>query len=200
MRPTNSRLSAEERKHLILEAALNVFAQKGFSGARTKEIAQEAGVSETLLFRHFVNKENLYAEARQHLFAHHPIAEEIEPAMQAGDDREVLYIIARHIMEHVGCDERIVRLTFFSSLEGLRMAEHQSTPIQILEGYFAKRKQEGALQAKDPRLAARFFMFALFLYVSDIHMNFAGSPLGIINEEAARNLADLFMDGLVPRE
>jgi TetR/AcrR family transcriptional regulator len=200
MTPTNNRLSAEERKVLILEAALNVFAQKGFSGARTKEIAKEAGVSETLLFRHFDNKEKLYAEALHHLFAHHPVVEEMEPAMRAGDDREVLYTIARHIMEHVGRDKRIVRLTFFSSLEGLKMAEHESTPILILEGYLARRVEEGALRVKDPRLAARFFLFAVFLYVSDKHVHFVGEPLEISDEDAARALADMFMDGLLPRD
>lgn len=200
MTPTNNRLSAEERKVLILEAALNVFAQKGFSGARTKEIAKEAGVSETLVFRHFENKENLYAEALNQLFSHHPVVEEMEPAMQAGDDRAVLYTLARHIMEHGRRDERIVRLTFYSSLEGLRMAEHESSPIEILEGYLARRMEEGALRARDPRLAARFFLFAVFLYVSDIHMQFAGTPLPVSDEEAARALVDMCLEGLLPRE
>ena len=115
-------------------------------------------MSETILFRHFKNKENLYAEALHHLFANHPVREEMEPAMRADDDREVLYTIARHIMEHVGRDKRIVRLTLFSRLEGLHTAEHVGTPIQILEDYFSKRMQQGALRAKDPRLAARFFL------------------------------------------
>ncbi len=200
MPPNDSRMSAEQRKLLILEAALNVFAQKGFSGARTKEIAREAGVSETLLFRHFKNKENLYAEALQHLFAHHPVGEEMEPAMHKGDDRQVLYTIARHIMDHVGRDKRIVRLTLFNSLEGLQIAEHVRGPIQILEDYFAERMQQGALRAKDPHLTARFFMYAVFLYVTDIHTSFAGEPLVASNEEAAWTLADIFMDGLLPRE
>jgi TetR/AcrR family transcriptional regulator len=193
-------MSAEQRKLVILEAALNVFAQKGFSGARTKEIAREAGVSETILFRHFKNKDNLYAEALHHLFVHHPVGEEMGPAMRAGDDREVLYTIARHIMEHVGHDERIVRLTLFSSLEGLHPADHVRTPIHILESYFAKRMQEGALRYKNPHLTARFFLFAVFMYVSDINKSISGNLQAVSDEDAARNLADIFMDGLLPRE
>ena len=42
MPPGDNRMSAEQRKLLILEAVLNAFAQKGFSGARTKEISREA--------------------------------------------------------------------------------------------------------------------------------------------------------------
>jgi AcrR family transcriptional regulator len=47
-----------ERQTQIIEAALNVFAEKGFDGARTKEIAEAAGVSEALVFKHFKNKES----------------------------------------------------------------------------------------------------------------------------------------------
>ncbi|KMY68249.1 hypothetical protein AAU61_00595 [Desulfocarbo indianensis] len=120
--------------------------------------------------------------------------------MRVGDDREVPYAIARHVMERVSRDKRIVRSTLFSSLEGLHMAEHEGTPIQILEGYFAKRMQEGALRAKDPHLAARFFLFAVSFYVTDIYIKFFGEPLVVSDKEAAWTLADMFMDRLLPLE
>jgi AcrR family transcriptional regulator len=47
------------RQAQILEAALNVFSKKGFDGARTKEIASEAGISEALVFKHFKSKESI---------------------------------------------------------------------------------------------------------------------------------------------
>jgi len=56
------RIPARERRRLILESSTNVFAEKGFSGASTKELALAAGISEALLFRHFTSKEALYAE------------------------------------------------------------------------------------------------------------------------------------------
>ena len=59
MPPGDNRMSAEQRKLLILEAVLNVFAQKGSSGARTKEISREARGSQTVLLRHLSNKDNL---------------------------------------------------------------------------------------------------------------------------------------------
>jgi TetR/AcrR family transcriptional regulator len=44
----------------ILDAALGLFAEKGYAGATTRVIAQEAGVSELTLFRKFKTKENLF--------------------------------------------------------------------------------------------------------------------------------------------
>src|SRR5579862_6763029 len=55
------RLSGEARREAIIEAARSVFAEKGFFGATTRELAGEAGVSEALLFKHFPNKQALYA-------------------------------------------------------------------------------------------------------------------------------------------
>lgn len=48
-----------ERREQILEAALNVISKKGFDGTRTKEIAEAAGVSEALVFKHFKTKESI---------------------------------------------------------------------------------------------------------------------------------------------
>jgi AcrR family transcriptional regulator len=47
----------------ILRAAAAVFAEEGFRGATTRRIAQEAGVNEITLFRHFGSKERLLMEA-----------------------------------------------------------------------------------------------------------------------------------------
>jgi AcrR family transcriptional regulator len=46
-----------------LAAAREVFNEKGYAGASTREIAERAGVSETLMFRHFRNKAGLFREA-----------------------------------------------------------------------------------------------------------------------------------------
>ncbi len=50
------------RRRLIVESVTPVFARKGFAGVTTKEIAEAAGVSEALVFRHFPTKAALYEE------------------------------------------------------------------------------------------------------------------------------------------
>jgi AcrR family transcriptional regulator len=54
------KLSGEERREAIVRAVRRVFAEKGFHGTTTRELAEAAGVSEALLFKHFPNKEELY--------------------------------------------------------------------------------------------------------------------------------------------
>lgn len=57
----SSRLSSDERREAIVEAVKGVFAEKGFDGTTTRELANAAGVSEALLYKHFPSKESLYA-------------------------------------------------------------------------------------------------------------------------------------------
>jgi AcrR family transcriptional regulator len=57
---SKTRLSGEERRGSILRAAARVFAENGFRGTTTKALAEAAGVSEALLFKHFPSKEAIY--------------------------------------------------------------------------------------------------------------------------------------------
>jgi AcrR family transcriptional regulator len=56
------RLDSDERRKAIVAAAVPLFARKGFAGTTTRELAEAAGISEALLFRHFPSKKQLYGE------------------------------------------------------------------------------------------------------------------------------------------
>jgi AcrR family transcriptional regulator len=56
-----ARLSSEERRAAIIKAVRRTFAEKGFHGTTTRELAEAAGVSEALLFKHFPSKEALFS-------------------------------------------------------------------------------------------------------------------------------------------
>src|SRR5919107_1928215 len=55
------RMAAEDRRLQIALTAMRLFSERGFRGTTTKEIAQAAGVSEAIIFRHFATKEDLYS-------------------------------------------------------------------------------------------------------------------------------------------
>jgi AcrR family transcriptional regulator len=60
---TRVRMPAAERRADIARAAREVFVERGPAGARTKEIAERAGITEAFMFRVFNGKEELYQEA-----------------------------------------------------------------------------------------------------------------------------------------
>jgi TetR/AcrR family transcriptional regulator len=54
---------ADQTRARILEAAIRQFSMNGLAGARTEQIAEEAGVNKALLYYYFKGKEALYAAA-----------------------------------------------------------------------------------------------------------------------------------------
>jgi len=68
------RLRPEVRRERLVEAATQVFAERGYEGARVEQIADAADVSPGLLYRHFEGKQELYTEilqlANRELMAH----------------------------------------------------------------------------------------------------------------------------------
>jgi AcrR family transcriptional regulator len=52
-----------EPRRLLLESARDLFSRQGYRATSTREIADHAGVSETLMFRYFGSKAGLFREA-----------------------------------------------------------------------------------------------------------------------------------------
>src|SRR4051812_49755891 len=91
------RLDAEERRRAIIGAALPLFARKGFAATTTKELAEAAGVSEALIFKHFPSKAALYGEILQAGCVGDPVLEQmraLEPST------ETLVRIVRGLVAH----------------------------------------------------------------------------------------------------
>lgn len=68
MATATERKSAEERRADVLEAAREVFAEHGLSGASTDEIARKAGISQPYLFRLFRTKKELFIATTERCF------------------------------------------------------------------------------------------------------------------------------------
>src|SRR3954466_11284509 len=87
-----TRMTGEQRRQHFIDAALHLFSTSGFRGTSTKAIAEAAGVSEALLFRHFPSKADLYAAILIEKAQATGLAERIEEfrRLAAGDDDEAL--------------------------------------------------------------------------------------------------------------
>src|SRR5215216_1954166 len=60
MAPPSPRRSATERRREIIEIAISHFAQHGYNGTSTDQVAREAGISQPYLFRLFGTKRELF--------------------------------------------------------------------------------------------------------------------------------------------
>jgi len=199
----NTRMSGEERRSSIIEAALGLFAEKGFSGTRTREIAERAGISETLIFQHFKTKEALYSAAFKQLITRHPPVKAINRTAAARDDAGILREIALHAVGHCRHEPRLLRMSLYGALEGLSVRnETQEGPTltDLLAGYIEQRIKDGVFNKVNPRLAARLFFDSIIMYMLDQKVNFTGPALPCTDEEAVETLVHVFLNGLAARK
>ncbi len=89
------RLTSEERRRLVEQAATEAFAERGYAGASIDEIARRAGVSAPVVYDHVASKLELYRRLlertrnellelwRAHLFGDEPAAVRIPRAIEA---------------------------------------------------------------------------------------------------------------------
>src|SRR3954452_24427234 len=55
------RMKSEQRRAAIVHSAIHLFAEKGFRGTTTRELAAAVGVTEPVLYEHFRTKSDLYS-------------------------------------------------------------------------------------------------------------------------------------------
>ncbi len=69
---TRVRLKATERRSQILDTASLLFAERGYHGVTTRELAQRLAITEPILYRHFSSKDDLWREVKRlHRFPFH---------------------------------------------------------------------------------------------------------------------------------
>jgi TetR/AcrR family transcriptional regulator len=158
------RLSAEDRKAAIVEAAVHLFAEKGFRGTTTRELAAAVGVSEPVLYQHFSTKSELYSAIIEVICSeeHAETDAELEERSAAGDDAGFFQTLGEAIIGWYEEKPEAIRLLLYSALEGHelkdRFVETQvSILYTILTEYIGRRVEQGMFRAMDPYLAARAF-------------------------------------------
>lgn len=195
------RLSSEARRAQIIDTALTIFAEKGFAGTRTREIAETAGISETLIFQHFQTKDGLIRAALAALFHSHPVGGELQEELKHSDDEGFFRVIAMHFIEHNRKDPRIMKLVLHSSLEGRHFGELTQddtgpSMLNLISGYIQKRIDEGAFVKVNAEIAARLFVETVFMYIADQAATISGPRLPYSDSEVVETLVGIYLGGL----
>jgi len=148
----------------LLDAAARVYAETGYRGATTRRIAQEAGVNEITLFRHFGSKTTLIIEAvRQANLRHDCPRVPTSPGDPATELRTWVH-------------DELIHLTKLRSIIRTSLGEVEERPeivpligekprevILALAAYIQQLQREGrAANDVDARAAARILFGSLF--------------------------------------
>ncbi len=143
---------SERRRRRILEAARACFGEDGFAGATIGRIAERAGVSNGLLYRHFRNKEHLFevvlsAIIRDWVRAMVPRNED-EPAADALEGmfrRSVAFCRDHPLLPALLRGDRELQLTRIGSASRDRVQPHRDLVASILRRGVAAGELRGDL-------------------------------------------------------
>jgi AcrR family transcriptional regulator len=204
--PVAARMAGEERRRQILNVAVNLFSHKGFSGTTTREIAQAAGVSEAMVFRHFATKEELYSAILDHKACSDSAFDPrvlIAEAVKRKDDRAVFEGLAISALEHHESDREFHRLLLHAALERHELAdmfwERTVRPLyEFLGGYIRQRQSDGAMIEVQPLVVVRAFVGMIIHHSLNNNLwDPKRALLDISNEEAARSFAGILLSGIL---
>jgi AcrR family transcriptional regulator len=151
MTETKQRMSAAERRELVLDAAVTEFAAHGLAGTSTEDVARRAGISQPYLFRLFPTKKALFLELVDRCFqrvrdtftaaAGDLTGEEAKMAMADAyekllDDRILLLL---QMQAYAACDDPEIRTATRAGFKKLwELAERLTgLPFQEVVDFFA---------------------------------------------------------------
>ena len=199
-----------EAERNILAAAVGVFAEKGFEGARTDEIAAKAGVNKAMIYYYFKSKEKLYTVIVETLFGkvyrilnrHLSDVDVKNPAegILSFIDNYVDFIYAHRIFVKVMIWDLARGGAIVSRVAGKVMREKTNQIMVVVE----QAAHEGYLRPLSPKhLFVSMMGMILFFFFAEpvIRVIWGEEPLTPENiAERKKEISNLIIHGILPTQ
>jgi TetR/AcrR family fatty acid metabolism transcriptional regulator len=155
-----------QKKNQILEAAAQLFAEKGFHRTTTKDIALAADVSEGTLYNYFDNKEDLLFGIMEKLVDNQQLGRQLSLA-ELDDAQDFLVAMLNERRDYVQSNHDMLQSVLSEILvdPDLRHKYYHELVlpgIDTLEQHLTHRQRSGQIKKLDERLLSRFLV-SIFL-------------------------------------
>jgi len=191
----------DTKKQEIVQAAIELFAAKGFRGTTTRDLAAKAGVNEAIIFRYFTNKTELYRaileeKAHQSRDEHYIKVEELA---KSSDARTFLEFLGNKFLERHEQDSTFMRLLLFSALEGHELADMFLASIEVRDpivSYMERQMAEGTFRRMDPVLASRAFLGMFVCHIQTQEIFGQKRKTEFDREDVVKAFVSIFLSGM----
>lgn len=185
----------------MVREAIRLFAEAGFRGTTTRQLAAAVGVSEPVLYRHFPSKRDLYTaiiEAKADEAAR--LAGPLQSLALGSDDRAFFGALGELILTRYDEDPELTRLLFFSALERHELAELFFDRLyvkfyRLVTGYIRRRIREGAFRKVNPEIAARG-LIGMISYHGLVTVLFPGRLKRAERKRVVAEMVTVFLQGI----
>ncbi|MEO5761029.1 MAG: TetR/AcrR family transcriptional regulator C-terminal domain-containing protein [Vicinamibacteria bacterium] len=185
-----------DKRRQILDAAVSVFAQKGYFTARVSDIAGAAGVADGTIYLYFKNKEDIVVSLFADVLERH-LARAKEEIASVRTPREKLLAIARHHLAALS-ERKDVAILFQTELRQSTLLARISS--KELRGYFdllSKVIEEGQKGGVfRPELPRSLVVQSFFGALDEMVTSWILSPTHYDLVDLAAPVTDLFLGGL----
>jgi len=187
----------------VVEAAVKLFAQHGYHGTSTREIARMAEVSENTLFRYFACKEDLFWSAFQSCTAS-ILHWNVFTRIRTGDSLlVVLPEILEALTETATSRPEVLRLIAVAFVELQSEAEVQckqllSPVLSEVRDYLARSVAKGEVLDVDPSILAALLTAMAFVHPQFVRFT-VGNYAPMDHRRAAKAYSKFWLDMLAPR-
>ena len=149
-----------------MDTAARLFAARGFNGTSTRQIAEAAGVTEPVIFKHFRDKHLLYGAIRGQKASDSDAngwLGELEDCRLRHDALGLLQALYHHIVDRHERDSQFLRLMVFAALEhhplARRLQESQGKQLYtLLELFVTEEQRAGRFRPGPPGLLVRLIL------------------------------------------
>ncbi|HEY3364831.1 MAG TPA: TetR/AcrR family transcriptional regulator [Symbiobacteriaceae bacterium] len=194
-----------DRRQEILEAALQVFAQKGFATATNADIARAAGVTPAALYYYFPSKEELFkAVLRERQGVILPVMEQLNGTFLDLPPQVVLPTVARNMVQFL-MEERTQAVLRIVVAEGPRNPEiariYQEqvidAVIHFVLDYLAHQMELGTIRKMPPPMVG--VLMAGPMVATVLMRDFLHVPVmtEVTNEELLRQITETVIPALL---
>ena len=191
-----------DKRRRILDAAVSVFARKGYFAARVSDVAKKAGVADGTIYLYFRGKEDILVRLFDEVMSEH-VAEAREAVHALASAPERLLAIAERHLAVLG-DNRDLAAVFQVELrQSTRFMDRFTASwlrgyFELLDEVIEEGQRDGSLRADvNRKLAAKMLFGALDETVTSWLLSEKQYPL----KELAGPVVDLFLRGAaVPGE
>jgi AcrR family transcriptional regulator len=194
----------EDRREQIIDAAMRVFSQKGFTKATNKDIAREAGITPGLIYYYFESKEALL---RAILESKSPvqILASLPPDLMSWPVEKVLRSLVQRVLAIVEGEDFIglarvmlPEIIYNPEMSSVIMSFIQRV-LDFLTGYLETKMEAGELRRTDASFVAQTFVGSVMSFV--LRRQFVHDPLALqyTQEQIGNAVVELVLEGLIPR-
>ncbi|MCU0570620.1 MAG: TetR/AcrR family transcriptional regulator [Oculatellaceae cyanobacterium Prado106] len=189
-----------ETQTRILQAARKLFARRGYDGTTTRDLAQEAGVAEGTLFRHFENKKAILVEVATQGWVE-ILTDLLTELSEMASYKAIAQVMRRRMMNlHENAD--LLRVCFMEAQFHPDLRERIQADVivkmtDVAEAFFQTAMDQGVYRKMNPRVVAQVFlgMFTIAGFSRDSILPNQASPQEI--QEMAETMAEIFLNGVL---